>query len=129
MSLDLAAIHHVAICVDDLDAALAFYIDVIGLTRAERPDSLPNPGAWLDLGEQQVHLLAGTDRGPGTFQHFSVEVESLAAAEASLAKHGIALEGHQVVEGYGRQAFVRDPSGNLLELFEQRWPLDDELTR
>jgi glyoxylase I family protein len=127
MTLALAGIHHVAICVDDLDAALDFYVGKIGLTIAERPDSLPNPGAWLDLGRQQVHLLAGTDRGPGTFQHFSVAVDSLDVAGAALAEHGLALEDHQVVEGYGRQAFVRDPSGNLLELFEERWPLGPEV--
>lgn len=123
MSLDLAGIHHVAICVDDLDRAVDFYTNVIGLTLADRPDSLPNPGVWLDLGAQQVHLLSGPDRGPGTFQHFSVEVDSLDAAAEELGRHGVALEGHQVVDGYGRQAFVRDPAGNLLELFEQRWPV------
>lgn len=123
MSLDLAGIHHVAICVDDLDAALRFYIDVLGLRQADRPDSLPNPGAWLDLGSQQVHLLSGTDRGPGTFQHFSVAVDSLDDAAVALAEHGVELGDHQVVEGYGRQAFIKDPSGNLVELFEQRWPL------
>jgi catechol 2,3-dioxygenase-like lactoylglutathione lyase family enzyme len=126
MSLGLTNIHHVAICVDDLDAALDFYTRVIGLTRADRPDSLPNPGAWLDLGAQQVHLLAGTARAPGTFQHFSVSVDSLDAVAEQLAPHGIVLEDLQVVEGYGRQAFIRDPAGNLLEMYEQRWPLDEE---
>jgi len=125
MSLELAGIHHVAICVDDLDVGLDFYIRVLGLRRAERPDSLPNPGAWLDMGDQQVHLLAGVDRGPGTFQHFSVSVVSLDDAEAALRELGVVLEDHQVVEGYGRQAFVRDPFDNLVELFERRWPLDD----
>jgi glyoxylase I family protein len=123
MSLQLTGIHHVAICVDDLDEALRFYVDVMGLRQADRPDSLPNPGAWLDLGAQQVHLLDGDDRAPGTFQHFSVAVESLDAAEAELAKHGVPLTDHQVVEQQGRQAFARDPSGTLIELFEERWPL------
>lgn len=126
MSLDLRGIHHVAICVDDLDAAVDFYVGVVGLELAERPDSLPNPGAWLDLGEQQVHLLSGTDRAPSTFQHFSIHVSSMDEAAAHFAHHGIEIEQLQVIEGYGLQGFVRDPSGNLVELYDRRWPLPSE---
>lgn len=118
MTIRPLALHHVAICVDDLDVAIAFYTGVLGLKLADRPSSLPNPGAWLDLGGQQVHLLAGDDRGPGTFAHFSMVVDSLDRVGEILAGDGIALEDRQVVEGYGEQAFVHDPAGNLVELYE-----------
>jgi glyoxylase I family protein len=119
----LEQIHHVAICVTDLDAALAFYTDVLGLEVVDRPETLPNPGAWLALGDQQVHLLAGDDRPPTTFQHFSVAVPDLVAAADELRELGVALEGHQVVDGYGLQAFLFDPAGNRIELYQQTWPV------
>lgn len=121
--MKLDNIHHVAICVTDLDEALAFYVDVLGLEQIERPDTLPNPGAWIGLGDQQIHLLDGTDRPPETFQHFAVEVGDLFAAQDELAARGVQLQGHQVVDGYGLQAFVFDPSGNRVELYQLGWPI------
>src|SRR5258708_6704509 len=44
------AVHHVAINVDDVDEAIAFYTKTLGLTqRTDRPD-FGFPGAWLDAG-------------------------------------------------------------------------------
>ncbi|MGE0880727.1 MAG: Rieske 2Fe-2S domain-containing protein [Acidimicrobiia bacterium] len=130
MAKPLAGIHHVAICVDDLDVALAFYTGVLGTLGVEqvwRPDTLPNPGAWLQIGEQQVHLLAGPDRAPGTFQHFAIEVDDLRDIRDHLAPHGMELEGHQVVDEYGLQAFIKDPCGNVIEFYHRQWPLADEV--
>ena len=120
-------IHHVAICVDDLDAALAFYIGVLDLERTWRPDTLPNPGAWLQIGSQQIHLLSGDDRAPTTFQHFAIAVDDLRATRDRLREHSVELEGHQVIDEYGLQAFIRDPSGNVVELYHQQWPMPDEV--
>ena len=56
------AVHHVSINVSDVDAA-AFYVDRLGLAIhiPDRPD-FGFPGAWLDAGNQQVHLIQGTRR-------------------------------------------------------------------
>ena len=54
------AVHHVSINVDDVEAALAFYTDLLGLSlRTDRPD-FGFGGAWLDAGGQQVHLIEGS---------------------------------------------------------------------
>jgi catechol 2,3-dioxygenase-like lactoylglutathione lyase family enzyme len=53
------AVHHVSINVSDVDAALVFYVDRLGLVpRTDRPD-FGFPGAWLDAGNQQIHQAAG----------------------------------------------------------------------
>ena len=49
-------IHHVSINVNDVDAALDFYVGVLNLELKHRPD-LGFPGAWIQAGEQQIHLL------------------------------------------------------------------------
>ncbi|HWE90633.1 MAG TPA: VOC family protein [Pseudonocardiaceae bacterium] len=104
------AVHHVAVAVDDLDAAIDFYTTQLGMTvRRDRPDSA-GPGAWLDAGGQQIHL---TLVGP----HFAVLVEDLDATTAQLRAGGVDVS-DAVGIGADRQAFLTDPSGNAIELHE-----------
>jgi glyoxylase I family protein len=107
-------VHHVSINVHDVPAALAFYVDVIGLTpRGDRPD-FGFAGAWLDAGTEQVHLIESpppADLG----QHVAFEVDDIDVAVAEVRSHGIEVSDPQRV-GSGRQAFLCDPSGNRIEL-------------
>ena len=107
-------VHHVSINVDDVDAALAFYVDTLGLTvRDDRPN-FPFPGAWLNAGHQQVHLIGGTppkDVG----QHFAFAVEDLDAVVQEIRGRGLEVS-DPVPVGPGRQAFLHDPAGNKVEL-------------
>ncbi|HWC33284.1 MAG TPA: VOC family protein [Mycobacteriales bacterium] len=110
------AVHHVSINVNDVDAALAFYVDRLGLVpRADRPD-FGFPGAWLDAGNQQVHLIQG-DAPANVGQHFAVQVADIDAAIAELRGEGIEVTDPFPV-GTGRQAFLSDPAGNGIELHE-----------
>ncbi|HZR14125.1 MAG TPA: VOC family protein [Acidimicrobiia bacterium] len=109
-------VHHVSINVSDVDEAVRFYVDVLGLTqRGDRPE-LGIGGAWLDAGSQQVHLLEApppASRG----QHFAVQVDDLPAVVAELRSRGIGVSDASRV-GTGLQAFVNDPSGNTVELHQ-----------
>jgi glyoxylase I family protein len=109
-----ASLHHVSINVDDVDAALRFYVDVLGFEpRTDRPD-FGFPGAWLDVGGQQVHLIGGA-APPKLGQHFAVAVDDIAAAVTELRGKGIEVS-DPVPVGTGLQAFLDDPSGNTVEL-------------
>lgn len=110
------AIHHVSINVSDVDAALAFYVEVLGLTaRTDRPD-FGFGGAWLDVGGQQVHLIeAAVPASQG--QHFAVLVADLDATVSELRGRGLQVSDAKPVAS-NRQAFVSDPSGNLVELHQ-----------
>jgi len=111
------AIHHVSVNVSDVDQGVAFYTDVLGGTpRGDRPDHLPVAGAWIDLGDQQVHLIEATvpsDNG----QHFAIRVADLDAAVDELRARGVAVS-DPVAIGTGRQAFTNDPDGNAIELHQ-----------
>jgi len=112
------AVHHVSINVEDVDAALRFYCDTLGLEqRADRPD-FGFGGAWLDAGGQQVHLIEGT-APPELGQHFALLVENLDATVAELRGQGVAVSDPKPV-GSSRQAFVSDPSGNRIEIHQAR---------
>ncbi|MGW0659552.1 VOC family protein [Streptodolium elevatio] len=52
---------HIGIGVDDLDAARAFYIGLLGFEELPRPDL--GPGMWLRIGDLQLHFV-GTDDMP-----------------------------------------------------------------
>lgn len=113
--MELIGVHHVAICVPDVDAALAFYVDGLGCrVRDDRPD-FGFPGAWLDAGTQQIHLMqfAGT---PAPLQHFALQVADLDAAVHDLESRGVEVRRSDHVQGAGYQAFLKDPAGNEIEL-------------
>lgn len=110
------AVHHVAINVADVDEAVAFYVEALGMSlRTDRPE-FGFGGAWLDVGGQQLHLVeAEPPKSKG--QHFALQVADLDGAVEELRAGGYQVSDPSPV-GTGRQAFLMDPSGNLVELNE-----------
>lgn len=116
MSVPIIGVHHVNIQVDDVAAARAFYREVLGLTEIDRPD-FPVSGAWFRLGVHQLHIGAEDGHVAPDRQHFAVQVGDLDAAVAAIEAHGVKVRKTGLTfPGAGYQAFVRDPSGNLIEL-------------
>ncbi len=114
--MELDGVHHVSINVRDAEASRRFYVDVLGLgERDDRPD-FPFAGAWLQLGDQQIHLLEVADFEPPKGQHFAIGVPDLDAAIAHLGEHGVTCSAPAEMAGICRQAFFEDPTGNLIEL-------------
>ena len=110
------AVHHVSINVDDVQAGIAFYTDVLGLSqRGDRPD-FGFGGAWLDAGGQQVHLIEG-DVPERRGQHFALLVDDLDQVVAELRQRGLRVSDPSPV-GTSRQSFVNDPAGNQIELHQ-----------
>jgi glyoxylase I family protein len=107
-------VHHVNVLVTDVAEAVRFYTEVLGLSEAPRPDL--GPGAWLQLGEEQVHLSHTPERPPEGFQHFAIRVDDLDAAVDHIRGAGWQVDPFPHIAGAGHQAFLRDPSGNLIEL-------------
>jgi methylmalonyl-CoA/ethylmalonyl-CoA epimerase len=128
------SIHHIAIAVRDLDAALAFYRDALGLEMAERRE-VPEEGveiAFLPAGDGEIELLRPLDEGGGVarfleqhgegLHHVCLAVEDIEAAVESLRAAGAQLlsEGPLVDVHGTRYVFVhpRSARGVLLELYE-----------
>ncbi|MDO9168206.1 MAG: VOC family protein [Methylobacter sp.] len=116
-------IHHASLIVADTAESLKFYCDVFGMQQVDRPD-LGFPGAWLQLGAQQIHLLelknfdptTGRPEHGGRDRHIALSVQELAPVKAVLDKNGVAY----TLSKSGRKAlFCRDPDGNALEILQQ----------
>ena len=102
--------------VDDVDAALRFYVDTLGLSRRTDRPELGIDGAWLDAGGQQVHLIE-SEPPPARGQHFALLIDDLDAVISDLRSRGVTVSDASPV-GTGRQAFLNDPAGNLVELHQ-----------
>ena len=130
LPFQLRKIGHVVLNVTDLEAALRFYTEVLGLEVSDRyPDTMV-PGGMIFLRCNPDHhgvALVGGAKKPdaSSLNHFAFEVGSLDEvfrARAWLAKHGIPL----VFEGRRRAGCqiaveFRDPDGNNLEIY---WNID-----
>jgi glyoxylase I family protein len=109
-------VHHVSVNVPDVDSALKFYTEVLGLTqRSDRPD-FGFGGAWLNTGTQQIHLIEAPTP-PDLGQHFAFRVEDMRAEIADLREAGVKVT-DPIPVAKGHQAFLHDPFGNTIELFQ-----------
>lgn len=102
---------HVNLRVERLDDALRFYSDVLGLPRVTRKDA-EGRGAWLAVGDAEIHLTEDPAPQPLSKRHVALEVDDLPAARAAVVGAGFAVE----KEEPGVRFWTRDPSGNRLEI-------------
>lgn len=116
-------IRQIAITVADVETALPFYRDVLGLKFLFRPG--PNL-AFLAAGN--IRIMLSTPQGAGTPGHNSIlyfTVTGIAEAHAAIVARGARSEhGPQFTARMPDHelwtAFVRDPDGNLVGLMEEK---------
>jgi methylmalonyl-CoA/ethylmalonyl-CoA epimerase len=127
-----AILDHVGIAVQDIDKALAFYRDALGL-EVEAPEEVGSQrvrARFIPVGQSSIELLEGTasdsaitkyieKRGPG-IHHITLRVDDIRAALARLKSRGVRLvdeEPRQGAEG-ALVAFIHPSAahGVLVEL-------------
>jgi methylmalonyl-CoA/ethylmalonyl-CoA epimerase len=127
-------IDHVAIVVDDIDSALHFWRDALGLEviHVEDVPDQQSVVAFLPTGESEVELVKPTAdesgvyrylhrRGPG-LHHICFQVDDIDACIAKMKEHGVRLINPEPVIGTGGKkiSFIHPESthGVLIELYE-----------
>jgi len=130
----LIRLDHVAVLVPDLDQALAFWQDQLGLSldHQETISSMAVKIAFLPLGESEIELVQPitedsglakylSKRGPG-LHHICIETDDISAKLDELKQKGVRLiDQEPVLMDDGRQlAFIHPKSagGVLIELYE-----------
>jgi len=128
-------IDHVAVVVENMDDATAFWQDALGLkiSHTENIADQESVIAFLPVGGSEVELVEPTTetsgiaryldkRGPG-IHHVCFEVDNLQATLDRLDAQGIELINREPTTGAGgtRVAFVhpRSANGVLVELYER----------
>jgi len=126
-------INHVAIAVPDLDAALGFWRDAIGLEvhHVEDVPSMKSKVAFLPVGESEVELVVPTSEDSGLakfvqekgggMHHLCFEVDDIDTVLAEFKAKGVRLINETPVVMPGRKmAFVHPKAsgGVLVEFYE-----------
>jgi methylmalonyl-CoA/ethylmalonyl-CoA epimerase len=130
----IKSIHHVAVVVDDMEKALSFWQDALGMELHELRDVPAEKSqiAFLPLEGSEVELVRPTSddsgiakylakRGPG-MHHICLEVDDIVGMLAQLRGKGIRLinEEPRTSSDGKKYAFIHPEStaGVLVELYE-----------
>lgn len=124
--MPLLDLHHVAIKSKNLEETVAFYTDVLGMERVERPE-FPFPGAWLQMGDTMFHIYGGeaakTHNGNYRYSqrvspvdHIALRAEGFDEMKQTLIKKRCEWRQMDVPDFKLWQLFVLDPSGVIIEL-------------
>ncbi|MBL8510827.1 MAG: VOC family protein [Betaproteobacteria bacterium] len=107
----------VAIPHGHLDAALAFYVDLLGFTRIAKPAELSPEGAWLTQGGINLHLGEEAHFAPSRRAHPALLVDNLLSLMDAAQAKGLETRMDSGPQGFLRGS-VFDPFGNRIELMQ-----------
>jgi len=137
--MEIKRIEHLGIAVKDIEKAVSFYKDVLGLTSTpiSREEEMGAAMAFVDIGESSLELMSPLEEPPAGsvgdimrkfidskgegMHHLAICVDDIEAAMKQLEKEGIALIDKAPRPGaHGKVAFAHPKStfGILMELCE-----------
>ena len=103
-------INHIALEVDDVDDALAWYGRFFEFELRGRAGPRM---AFIDLGDQFIALAAGRSQPPDDDRHFGLVVDGKEAVRAALRDAGIAVQASGSLD-------FEDPWGNHVQVVDYR---------
>lgn len=121
--MKISAILHATFLVENLAQSQKFYEGVLGLRLDAKRHEMGFPGAWYDVGAQQIHLmqLPNPEKGlqrpahGGRDRHIALAVDDLdwlmRQLDAAAVQYSVSKTGR-------RALFCRDPDDNALEFIE-----------
>ncbi len=112
MSVKVYGINHIAIEVDDIEKAVAFYEDVFGLKKNDRGEG----DAFFELGAHQFLAMFEVDKvEPSRVRHFGLmvrdETQIAEVREKVTKKYGLPL-----IAGF--RCDFHDPFGNRVQVVD-----------
>ncbi len=106
----LVGINHIALEVDDVDDALAWYRRFFEFELRGRAGPRM---AFIDMGDQFIALAAGRSQLPDDDRHFGLVVDGKEAVRAALRDAGIAVQASGSLD-------FEDPWGNHVQVVDYR---------
>jgi len=120
-AVEYLAYEHVLLAMPDGQERRAreFYVDVLGFTEVERPESLGGRGGgWFRAGTVMIHLGVERDFHAARMAHPAILVGSLPAFIVRCESLGCPIEPAVKLPGFER-VHVYDPFGNRLEFMQR----------
>ncbi|MCW2985894.1 MAG: glyoxalase/bleomycin resistance/dioxygenase family protein [Conexibacter sp.] len=120
----VTGVDFVSLPTQDLERAVAFYGDTLGL---ERSAYVPERNfAEFETGTVTISLIDPKRMGVGEFRPaanpIALQVEDVAAARAMLEERGVSFAGDVFDTGVCHMGFFQDPDGNALMLHHRYAP-------
>ena len=130
--------------VADLTRTRTFYLDFLGMKEIPRPNNFVFRGAWFQTeAGYEIHAILAADTSAeagipdpgvgktgGLSTHFAFEVDDLNAYLNKAKSMGIEIVGGPLNRGLGAtQAYMQDPDGYQVELFERTDQLKSDQVR
>jgi lactoylglutathione lyase len=106
----LVGINHVALEVDDVDAALAWYGRFFEFELRGRAGARM---AFIDMGDQFIAIAAGRSQAPDATRHFGLVVDDKEAVRDALRRDGVQVPSSGSLD-------FRDPWGNNVQVVDYR---------
>ena len=114
--------------VNDVDSSISFYTELLGFKVVMHPAP---EFAWLSKGDFRLLLSKpsgaggggqsmpdGTTPTPGGWNRFQLEVENLEETVNALKSKNAQFRNDIVIGIGGKQILLKDPSDNIIELFQ-----------
>jgi catechol 2,3-dioxygenase-like lactoylglutathione lyase family enzyme len=123
----ITGVDFINVPVTDLDAARAWYRDVLGLTPSQvyQRRGQPAMGAEFENGTVTIALIDVAKIGREFQAHsmpIAFRVDDVAAARAALEEKGVTFQADTLDSGVCHMAFFADPDGNALMLHHRYAP-------
>ena len=115
IALMIGSVDHIYYWTRDLDAAIAFSTDVVGLPVVRREGD-----GWVELDAGSIRFaLHSADDGSQTSGTVVFRVDDLEEVRWTLEERGATFDAYVgEVAGYARFATFRDPDGNAVQIIE-----------
>ena len=117
-------IHKIAVVTDDVEGAVRFYTETLGLEVIERfPNEEDEDFVFLKAGDMILELMPKkTMQAEEGFHHISFKVDSVDAGAEELKDKGVEMTQEPFDAGVGgiRLAFFDGPNEVGLQLFERK---------
>jgi catechol 2,3-dioxygenase-like lactoylglutathione lyase family enzyme len=133
MMFEIQDINHVNLVVHDLEKAIQFYCQVLGMESISRNPKFTLPGAWLRRNNAEIHLIRAdvathapgdlsfniattTDKDISRSRHFSLVINDTKSLVIQLKKYAIPIVFGPIERPGGLvQTYCYDPDGHLIE--------------